>query len=136
MNSIPKNIIFCITILECNEEEQSFLRKMIHSVLPQAIVESIYNNQEANRYFNNCSTMPQLFFVAQDMLNVSGEDTIKNIKRLDQSSETQIICLKNSTSKSQRTDIIKLSETVFYVKPFTTQDLLDIVSSLNMKRVA
>ena len=136
MNSISRNIIFYITIVESNNADHSFLRKVVHTVLPQAIVESVHTDDEAVRYFNNCTTIPHLIFLDQDMLRVSGKNTIDLIKRVDGLSETPIVFLENSSNKSQRTDLDKLSVNHFYAKPYKAQDLLEIVSSLNTRWVA
>ena len=136
MNSISKNIIFYITIVEHKEKDHSFLRKVVHSVLPQAIVESVYSDEEAIRYFSNCITVPHLIFLDQDMQNASGTNIIDLIKRVVDLNKTPLIFLTGETTKSQRTDLNTLNVNNFYAKPYRAQDLVNIVSSLNSKWLA
>lgn len=135
MNRISKKIVFYITIIENDNADHSFLRKVVHTVLPQAIVESVYTGDEAINYFNSCTTTPHLIFLDQEMLHISGKNTIDLIKRVDGLSETPIIFLTGS-NKSQRADLNKLSINHCYARPYKAQDLLEIVSSLNTKWVA
>jgi CheY-like chemotaxis protein len=136
MDSISKNIIFYITIVESESTDHSFLRKVVHTVLPQAIVESVHTDDESIRYFNNCTIIPHLIFLDQDMLRVSGKNTIDLIKRVYGLNNTPIVFLSSASKKSQRTNLDKLSVNHFYAKPYKAQDLLAIVSSLNTKWVA
>jgi len=137
MHAISKNIIFYITIVENNEPDHSFLRKVIHNVLPQAIVDSVYGEDEALQYFNNCSTIPHLIFLDRGMLRVSGKDTLELIKRVVGLAHVPIVYLSNvTTNESQRTDFIKQGESHFYSKPYKAADLLNIVGSLNSKWLA
>lgn len=136
MNALSKNIIFYITIVENNVTDHSFLRKMIHAVIPGAIVESVYTDQEAIRYFNNCTTIPHLIFLDQGMLNVSGKDTMELIKRADLLDKVPVIFLTNTKSESQKNDFIKQGASNFYSKPYAAQDLLNIVGAVNSKWLA
>jgi|GEM_PF-2234101 len=136
MSRISKNIIFYITIVENNKTENAFLRKVIHSVLPQAIVESIYDEDEAVRYLNNCSTIPHLIFLDPDMLKISGRNTIEMIKRVNGLDQVPIIFLTNLPVESQKTEFTKQGVDHFYSKPYGTQDLMNIVGSLNSKWLA
>jgi CheY-like chemotaxis protein len=136
MQAISKNIIFYITVVESNKADHAFLRGAIHRVLPQAIVESIYNDHEAIQYFNNCSKLPHLIFLDQDMLKISGRNTLELIKRVDGLDQVPIVFLSKLNTKSQRTDFIEQGESHFYSKPYEVQELLNIVGSLNNKWLA
>jgi DNA-binding response OmpR family regulator len=136
MNAISKNIIFYITIIESNVEDHSFLRKAIHAVVPTAMVESVYTDQEAVHYFNNCTTIPHLIFLDQDMLHISGRDTMELIRRINLLDQVPVIFLTNAKNKSRRKDFIKQGASNFYSKPYAAQDLLNIVGAVNSKWLA
>ncbi len=136
MNRISKNIIFYITIVEKNKAENAFLRKAIHTVLPYAIVESIYNEEEAIQYFNNCPIIPHLIFLDPDMTNVSGRDTIDMIKCVNGLDKVPVVFLANLSDELQKAEFIKYGAGYFYSKPYKPQDLMNIVGSLNGKWLA
>lgn len=137
MTSISKNITFYITLVDTKNTDNSFLRKVIHSVLPQAIVDSIYGEEEVTQYFNNFPAVPDLIFLAQDMLKVAGMDTIQLIKKINGLEQVPLIFLTNVPNKSQRTDLITEGEGHhIYSQPFGAQDLLNIVGSVNRKWLA
>jgi CheY-like chemotaxis protein len=135
MDRISKNIIFHITIVERNEEDHTFLRKVIHHVIPHAIVESVYHDEETVQYLNNCSSTPHLIFLDENMLQISGKDTVGLIKHADGLDKVPIIFLTNN-NKSQRTDFDKQNADHFYSKPYSVQHLLEIVGSVNKKWLA
>jgi DNA-binding response OmpR family regulator len=136
MNAIAKNIVFNITIVEDNETDHSFLRQVIHSVVPQAIVESVYSDDEVVNYFNNCVNIPHLIFLNKDMLDSSGRDTVQLIKRVSGLDKVPIIFLASPRNESQKIDFIKQGACNFYSKPYQAQDLLNIVGSVNSKWLA
>lgn len=134
MTIISRNIVFYITIVEKNKTDHSFLRSMIHRVLPQAIVESVYEEEEAIHYFNNCSVLPHLIFLDEDMLLLSGRDTLELIRRVEGLDKVPLIFLTGSHT-------LQTSETTsggshFYSKPYQAQELRNIVSSLSSRWVA
>ena len=139
MQAISKNIIFYITIVENDRSDHSFLRKVIHSVLPQAIVESVYSDEEAIRYFNNCTTLPHLIFLDSEMLKISGRDTLHLIRRVDGLAEVPIVFLtklNNGADGDQEECFNKQNSGHYYSKPYGAKDLLNIVGSVNNKWLA
>lgn len=133
MESISKKIVFYITIVKDNKTDHSYLRNVIHRVLPQAIVESVYSDDEAVSYFSNCSTIPHLIFLDKDMLEISGKDTVRLIKRMEGLDKVPIIFLTNPDNESQKIDFIRQGANNFYSKPYEAQDLLNIVGAVNSK---
>ena len=136
MNSISKNVIFYITILEKNRSEHSFLREVIHSVLPQAIVDSVYGDDEAIRYFNNYSSIPHLIFLDQEMLHLSGNNTVEHIKQVNGLEQVPIVFLTSAPGIPQNESLFQQHTDHFYSKPYEAQDLLNTVGSLNSKWIA
>ena len=132
MNAISKNILFYITIVENNKMEHSFLRSVIHKVLPQAIVESVYSYNEAVEYFKTCSIIPHLIFLDRQML----KDTVDVIKGVNDLCEVPIVLLNDLQKIAQNTDFIKQSTNLFYSKPYDAKDLLNIVGSVNSNWLA
>jgi len=128
MSTLSKNIIFYITIFENDKTDHIFLRKVIHSVVPHAIVDSVYNDDEAVHYFNNCPTVPHLILLDQNMLNVSGKNTVELIKRVNGLDQVPIVYL---TTQNNSSDTVRKDAEHYYSKPYEAQDLLKIVGSLN-----
>jgi CheY-like chemotaxis protein len=128
MSTLSKNMIFYITIIENDKTDHTFLRKVIHNVVPHAIVDSVYNDAEAVQYFNNCSTLPHLILLDQNMLNVSGKNTVELIKRVDGLDRVPIVYL---TKANISTHSLQQGADHYYSKPYGAQDLLNIVGSLN-----
>lgn len=102
--------------------------------MPQAIVESFYNDDEALQHFNHCSRPPHIIFLDQNMLHISGRDTLDLIKHIQGLEQVPIVVL--SDPKSQSTDLFQQGESHFYSRPYSTQDLLQIVGYLNTKWLA
>ena len=131
MSNLSKNIIFYITIVENDKTDHTFLRKVIHSVVPHAIVDSVYNDDETVQYFSKCSILPHLIFLDQKMLNVSGKNTVELIKGVNGLNEVPIVFLTNNTNQLKGTDFRNQDGSHYYSKPFEAQDLVNIVGSLN-----
>lgn len=132
--AILKDMVFYIVIVDKNNSDHAFLRHAINAVVPQAIVESVYEEEEAVRYFNNCSVIPHLIFINEDLLNVSGRNTVDLIRRVDSLSKVPIIFLTGS--ESPENDLMKQGADSFYSKPYQAQDLIDVVSGVNGKWLA
>jgi CheY-like chemotaxis protein len=136
MKTILKDLIFYVLIVDKNNGDQGFLRQALNSVIPQAILESVTDGEEAVRYFNNCKTVPHLIFLSQDMLEHSGRNMIELIKRVDGLNKVPIIFLTNNNYTGNKNELIKLGANDLYSKPYGAIDLLNIVESVNGKWLA
>lgn len=136
MDLILNSIVFYFVIVEDNKNDHSFLRKAIHRVVPQAIVESIYSGEEAVRFFNKSSAVPNLIFLDEDMLKIAGRNTIEIIKRVEGLAKVPLIFLSNTITDAQKSDFLKLGVSDFYTKPYEPNDLIKIVTSVSKKWLA
>lgn len=136
MDLILNSIVFYFVVVEDNKNDHSFLRKAIHRVVPQAIVESIYSGEEAIRFFNKCSAVPNLIFLDEDMLKIAGKNTIEIIKRVEGLAKVPLIFLSNTITEAQKKDFLKQGVNDFYKKPYEPNDLVKIVTSVNRKWLA
>lgn len=136
MDLILNSIVFYFVIVEDNKKDHSFLRKAIHRVVPQAIVESIYSGDEAVHFFNKCSAVPNLIFLDEDMLKIAGRNTIEIIKCVEGLAKVPLIFLSNTITEAQKKDFLKQGVNDFYTKPYEPNDLIKIVTSVNRKWLA
>lgn len=125
------NILFNVVVVDSNTTDHSFLRKSINTVLPQVIIESIYNAGEALRYFQSCKTRPHLIFLNKDMLHVWGRNMVEFIRKTDVLSQVPLIFLSNPFSESQKQEFIKQGADNLYAKPYEPLDLLKIVGDVD-----
>lgn len=136
MDLILNSIVFYFVIVEDNKNDHSFLRKAIHRVVPQAIVESIYSGEEAVRFFTKCNAVPNLIFLDEDMLKIAGRNTIELIKRVEALTKVPLIFLSNTITEAQKKDFLKQGVNDFYPKPYEPNDLIKIVATVNKKWLA
>lgn len=136
MDLILNSIVFYFVIVEDNKNDHSFLRKAIHRVVPQAIVESIYSGEEAVRFFNTCAAVPNLIFLDENMLKIAGRNTIELIKRVEGLAKVPLIFLSNTITEAQKKDFLKQGVNDFYPKPYEPNELIKIVVTANKKWLA
>lgn len=133
MDLILNSIVFYFVIVEDTKADHSFLRKAIHRVVPQAIVESIYNGEEALSFFSSCKSTPNLIFLDENMLKMAGESTIALIRKAESLAQVPLIFLSNTVNESQKKDLKKQGVSDFYAKPYEPVDLVKIVGEVNKK---
>src|SRR5882724_7344423 len=108
------NIVFYILIIDDDDDDHFLLRKAINQVIPQAIVESLYDGSEALKFLENCTALPNLIFLDLNMPIVSGMNTIKIIKKNESLAKIPIIVLTTSTSETERQESLNLGASEFY----------------------
>src|SRR5688572_29776607 len=128
---VQKDILFKLVIVDRNNHDHSFLRHAINSVVPQVIVESIYNAEEAFRYFNNCKSAPHFIFLNKEMLQVWGRNMVDIIKGTSLLSKVPLIFLTNTFSESQKLELLQQGADNLFSKPYQPLDLLKIVKDVN-----
>jgi DNA-binding response OmpR family regulator len=136
MNLILNTIVFYFIIVEDSKSDHAFLRQAIHTVVPQAIVDSIYNEEEALKFFGDCKSVPNLIFLDEDMLKISGKSTIETIKKIEGLAHVPLIFLSNTINEEQKKEFINQGVSDFYTKPYKPLDLVNIVGAVNKKWLA
>ncbi|MBL7934041.1 MAG: response regulator [Bacteroidia bacterium] len=133
---VSKDVLFNVLIVDKNNKDHSFLRTSINAVVPQVIIESIYNAGEALRYFTECKSAPHLIFLNNEMLNVWGRNLVEFIKGSKLLSNVPLIFLINTFSESQKLELLKQGADNLYSRPYEPTDLLRIVGHVNGKWLA
>lgn len=126
-------ISYYILIVDDERDDHFFLRKAISDVIPQAIIESLYDGAEALEYLENCVAMPNLIFMDLNMHKVSGRDAIIAIRKNPALSNVPIVVLTTSRREDEKTDVLKCGANEFYSKPYNPKDLKAIVTDVRDK---
>lgn len=129
MKKFSRNVIFYFVIMEENNEDHLALHKLIHSIVPQAIIESIADFDEAVCYFRESAIKPHLLFISEDMLkaglSIAADGNISN----EVIESMPFVRLSNKKSSEP-------SEHPNYSKPYNASNFLSIVGDINHKWVA
>jgi CheY-like chemotaxis protein len=127
------NITFYILIVDDDTDDHFFLRKAINKSVPQAIVESVYDGEEALQYLNNCTAMPNVIFLDLNMRKLSGKETIKIIRQNEMLKKVPVVVLTTSRNEAERAEMMELGASDFYSKPHQALDLVTIVENVKNK---
>lgn len=126
MKKLSNKIIFYFVIMEENKTDHKNLRHLIRSLVPQAIIESIYDFNEAIYFFKENTLKPHLLFLSDEMsktgLNVTADGYVNSVL-LD---EMPLVFLSEKKS-------IKQSFQHTLSKPYNPKGFLSLVDSLNQK---
>lgn len=133
MDTNLNNVIFYILIVDDSADDHFFLKKAIKKVIPEAIVESLYDGQEALEYLENCTDLPNLIFLDLNMNRVSGQTTMKRIRKNQTLQKVPVIILTTSNNNSEKQALLELGANEFYTKPFDSKDLIPIVEEVRHK---
>ncbi len=121
---------YYILIIDDDKEDHYFLRTAITKVLPQAIVESVYDGSEALEYLNRVVTRPDLIFLDLNMGKLSGKATLKHLKTDVSLYQVPVIILTTSESEKEKMEILNLGANGFYTKPNNIGDLVAMIGGL------
>ena len=129
MKKLSKKFVFYFVIMEENKNDNMSLQRLIHSLVPQAIIESIYDFNEAIIYFKESKLQPHLLFLSEEMskagLNFLSDGSMNNLNL----SNLPLVFLSDNKSKQS-------SEQFIYSKPYDPKNFLSIVGAMNQKWVA
>jgi len=127
------NIIYYILIVDDDSDDHYFLRTALNRVIPQALIESVFDGEEALEYLNNCTFMPNVIFLDLNMAKVSGRDTIKIIKQNEILCKVPVIVFTTSRNESEKAEMLALGASGFYSKPNQIEDLIALVEDVKNK---
>lgn len=133
MDPILNNVFFYILVVDDDKDDQYFLRQAITDVIPQAIVESLYDGSEALTYLDKCTALPNLIFLDLNMAKLSGKSTISIIRKNESLSNVPVIILTTSKNEKERVELIGLGANEFYSKPDHPKELVKIVQEVKEK---
>jgi CheY-like chemotaxis protein len=124
-----------ILIVDEDEDDHAFLIDAINELNPRAKLESLFDESEALGYFGSCDSCPDLIFLDLNMSVLSGQDTIKHIKKNGILKDVPIIVLSTVKSETEKQNVLSLGAKEFYSKPDKKIDLLKIVKEVLVKYV-
>ncbi len=119
-----------ILIIDDDKEDHFFLRTAITKVLPQALVESVYDGSEALEYLNRVIKGPDLIFLDLNMGRLSGKATLKHLKTNLSLCKIPVIILTTSENEMEKKEILNLGANGFYTKPNNVGDLVTMIEEL------
>lgn len=129
MKKLSKKFVFYFVIIDENENDQKNLRSLIRSLVPQAIIESIYDVKEAISYFEGSNMHPHVIFISEKM-SKAGINALSWEESHENTSITVPLVLLSDKKPVEET------EQLTYSKPYDPNYFLSIVGSVNHKRVA
>lgn len=133
MDPILNNVFFYILVVDDDRDDQYFLRQAINEVIPQAIVESLYDGSEAITYLDKCTALPNLIFLDLNMTKLSGKSTIVTIRKNESLTGVPVIILTTSKNEREKEELILLGANEFYSKPDHPKELVKIVEEVKAK---
>ncbi|MES2681415.1 MAG: response regulator [Bacteroidota bacterium] len=133
MDTDSNNIFYYVLIVDDDKDDHLFLRQAIAEVIPQAIVESLYDGSEALNYLDNCTALPNLIFLDLNMSRISGRSTISVIRKNESLRSVPVVILTTSKSDTERVELMELGANEFYSKPDHPRELVNIVQKVSAK---
>lgn len=129
MKKLSNKFVFYFVIMEENKQDQNKIRQLIHSIVPQAMVESIYDFNEAVVFFKESKLKPHILFLSEAMskagLRISSDGCINNLT-LD---AMPLVFLSDKNTKGHK-------EALIFAKPYDDQHLLSIAAHMNRMWIA
>lgn len=130
MEPILNTVFYYILIVDDEKNDHFFIRRSIDHLIPQAIVESLYDGSEALEYLDKCSAMPNLIILDLKMRHISGRETISIIRKNEALSRVPVVIFTNGKDHSEREELLKMGADAFYTKPTEMKDLNQIIEEV------
>ena len=133
MEPNQNSVFYYILIVDDEKNDHFFIRRAIDHLIPQAIVESLYDGSEALEYLDHCSAMPNLIILDLKMREISGRDTISIIRKNEALSKVPVVIFTNSKDHSEKEELLAMGAEGFYTKPSEMNDLNLIIEEVRDK---
>ena len=130
MKSSLHNIIFYVIIAGDDQTDHVFLRKAMNKLVPQAIVESLYEPGETITFLQKHSPVPHLIFLDQNMIARGGSRMLQLIRDTEEFKHVPVIILTEDKLHFTKNDLVRYGADEFYPKPYHAKTLDQIVSDL------
>lgn len=125
------NIIFYyILIVDDEKNDHFFIRRSIDHLIPQAIVESLYDGSEALEYLDNCTAMPNLIILDLKMRRISGRETVGIIRKNEALAKVPVVIFTNSNEHQEKEELLAMGADAFYTKPADMSGLNLIIEEM------
>ncbi len=123
-------IFYYILIVDDEKNDHFFIRRSIDHLIPQAIVESLYDGSEALEYLDHCSAMPNLIILDLKMRQISGSETVSIIRKNEALAKVPVVIFTNSNEHAEKEELLNLGADAFYTKPAEINELNLIIEEV------
>ncbi len=127
------NISNYILIVDDDADDHYILRRAINKVIPQVIIESVYDGSEAITYLKRCDCLPDLIFLDLNMPMLTGKETIKQIRANTTLKNVPIAVLSTTRSEAEQQECLALGANEFFSKPYFNKQLFEIIEQVRDK---
>lgn len=123
-------IFYYILIVDDEKNDHFFIRRSIDHLIPQAIVESLYDGSEALEYLDNCTAMPNLIILDLKMRRISGRETVGIIRKNEALAKVPVVIFTNSNEHQEKEELLAMGADAFYTKPTDMSGLNLIIEEM------
>lgn len=114
MTSVLDSSVSYILIVDHDNIDYHFLRPAIAKIIPDAIIESLYDELETVSYIDRHIARPNLIFLELTKSKISGENTIVRIKKNQDLAGVPVIILSTASNDVEKSELLALGADAFY----------------------
>ncbi len=114
MTSVLDSSVSYILIVDHDKIDYHFLRPAIAKIIPDAIIESLYDELETVSYIDRHIARPNLIFLELTKSKISGENTIVRIKKNQDLAGVPVIILSTASNDVEKSELLALGADAFY----------------------
>lgn len=124
------HILSYVLVVDDDADDHQLLREAIGKNIPETIVESVYDGDEALKYLSTCSEVPDLIVLDINMPRLNGADTLSLIRENKHLKNIPVAVFTVSTSPEHRQLMLEKGANAFYSKPAGRREIEQIVCDL------
>jgi PleD family two-component response regulator len=128
-----KNKIYYVVIIGKEKDDHFFLRKALNKLVPQAIVESLYGDEETVSFFARQNAVPSIIFLDKPLLSDRQNKFMNLIRYNEEMLKVPVIILSEIESGFTKTDSIKAGADEVFSRSYHVQDVDAIASEIREK---
>ena len=114
MTSVLNSSVSYILIVDHDKIDYHFLRPAIAKIIPDAIVESLYDDLETVSYIDRHIARPNLIFLELNKSKISDENTIVRVRKNQDLARVPIIILSAANNDTEKAELLALGADAFY----------------------
>ena len=114
MTSILDCSVSYILIVDHDKIDYHFLGSAIAKIIPDAIIESLYDDLETVSYIDRHIARPNLIFLELNKSKISDENTIVRVKKNQDLATVPIIILSTANNDAEKAELLALGADAFY----------------------
>src|SRR4051812_11092585 len=97
-----------ILIVDDDVDDHYFLRRALNKQVPNALIESLYDGSEALLYLEKNQTLPDLVILDLNMARISGQDTMRLIRKNSSLQHVPVIIYTTSRNEDERAKMLAM----------------------------